>query len=498
MNNSKLNLTIEKYSAEEQKAIKKAYNFARLAHSGQKRFSGDEYFIHPVNVSNYLISLNLDKDTIVTALLHDVVEDTHYTTSDIEKNFGNTIAQMVDSLSKLSSVRLKDEMRQKSVLENSDTHSPYLFERQLGLLRKMFLAMAQDIRVVLIKLADRRHNMQTLEYVPQEKQRRIALETLEIYAPLAYRLGMGELKGELEDLAFKYVYPQEYIRFQKLLGNTIEEHKSYILRVQKEISDGLKLFNIKHSIDGRVKHFYSLYKKMTKKNKKLSQIYDLVAVRVMVETVEDCYMVLGILHQLWKPLKASIKDYIAIPKPNGYQSLHTTVFGPEGKITEIQIRTYQMHEQAENGVAAHWHYTGQIKDPDLKPEFFNASSDETAWVKKLAEIIDSLAEKKISPEDAKIDFFQDRIFTFTPKGDVHELPLGSTPIDFAYLVHTDIGNTCYGARVNGKMVKLHTQLNNGDMVEILTNKKSRPKEDWLNFVKTNQAKTVIKHYLKEN
>lgn len=478
--------------------IIKAYNFAKLAHKDQKRFSGDPYITHPLAVAEYLNSLNLDTETIVASLLHDIIEDTPIDSKQIEDEFGPIIASLVEGATKVSSVRLNKNRVNNKNETTGDTHSPYLFDRQLSILRKMFLAMAKDLRVVLIKLADRRHNMQTLQYVPKEKHFRIAQETLEIYAPLAHRLGMGELKGELEDLAFPYAYPEEYVEFQKLLGDTIDERKEYIKTVKQELSETLNLFNIEHTIDGRIKHFYSLYKKMIKKSTDIDQIYDLVACRVMVNTVEECYMVLGLVHQLWKPLKGKIKDYIAIPKPNGYQSIHTTVFGPGGHIAEIQIRTWEMHEQAEKGVAAHWHYTGQLHDSEVAPNNFYAPTEETQWVTKMLEMLDGLAKKTISPEDAKIDFFQDRIFVFTPKGDVHELPAGSTPIDFAYCVHSDIGNSCSGAKVNGKLVNLNTILINGDMVDIMTSKKSKPKGDWLKCVKTSHAKSVIKHYLKNN
>lgn len=496
--NQDIEAIVEKRDEKEKILIIKAFKFAKQAHKDQKRFSGDDYIVHPVAVAKYLNSLALDADSIASALLHDVVEDTKTSLVEIKQEFGVTICGMVDAVSKLSTVRLtKSRIRDIAIDEDEDMHSPYMFERQLGILRKMFLAMAQDLRVVLIKLSDRLHNMQTLQYVKEENQKRIALETLEIYAPLAHRLGMGQLKGELEDLAFPYAYPEQYKNFKLVLGDSIALHEEHILKIKSELSDALNLFKIKHTIDGRVKHFYSLYKKITKSNYNLDQIYDLVACRVMVNTIEECYMSLGIVHQLWKPLKGTIKDYIAVPKPNGYRSIHTTVFGPNGRITEIQIRTWQMHEQAERGVAAHWHYTSQIVKSENNPENFYAPKDETVWVKKMTELYEGLTNKTISPEEARIDFFHDRIFVFTPHGDVHEMPLGSTPIDFAYCVHSDIGNAMVGAKVNGKLINISTALQNGDMVEILTSKKSKPKKDWLKFVKTSHAKTVIKHTLKE-
>ncbi|MFY9462421.1 MAG: RelA/SpoT family protein [Candidatus Sungiibacteriota bacterium] len=456
--------------------VKNAYLFAETAHKEQKRKSGEPYIIHPLAVASRLAAMRLDKETIAAALLHDVCEDTECTIKEIKKEFGGEVAFLVEGVTKLDQIRYKGT------------------ERNAENLRKMFLAVAEDIRVVLIKLADRLHNMETLEHVAPEKQKRIALETLEIYAPLAYRLGIGEIKGRLEDLAFPYIYPQEYRWLMEHIKDTFEERMSYIARLIPKVSEEFAKEKITPlDIHARAKHYYSLYKKLLAHDMDISKIHDLVAVRIVVGTIEDCYRALGVIHALWKPLPGRIKDYIAIPKPNGYRSLHTTIFGPEGKITEIQIRTKEMHDEAENGITAHWAYSeAKTKEPHRLPSFGGlARNKNLAWVQQLREWQKEFQNPEEFLESLKIDFFKDRIFVFTPKGEVFDLPEGSTPIDFAYQVHSDVGASAVGSRVNGKMVSLDYRLASGDVVEILTQKNKKPNQDWLEFVKTAGARKKI-------
>lgn len=458
--------------------ITKAFEFAKQTHEGQKRLSGEPYFIHPFETAKTLSHLQLGAKMIAAGLLHDVYEDTGVTEKEIKKEFGEEIAFLIEGTTKLGTLKYRG------------------VERQIENLRKMFLAMAKDIRVVLIKLADRLHNMKTLHYVPKEKQARIARETLEIYAPLASRLGMGEIKGQLEDLAFPYVYPEEYEKVTEIMKGKYEQKEKKLSRVKHEIEKELK----KNSagpvkIDSRVKHIYSLFKKLQQPDvdMNINNIYDLIALRILVKTVEECYRVLGIIHTLWKPLPGRIKDYIAIPKPNGYQSLHTTVFATDGEITEIQIRTEKMHEEAEHGIAAHWAYTESGK-PDKGGKFH----PHLAWVNQLIEWQKSLPGQAGTPqpkdflETLRIDFFKDRVFCFTPKGDVIDLPEGATAIDFAYSVHSEIGNCAVGAMVNNKFVSLNTTLKNGDIVEIKTQKNKKPSLEWLEHAKTSFARKQIK------
>lgn len=456
--------------------FKRAYEFAYVAHQGQKRSSGEPYFDHCLATAQTLIDMKLDTDTIIAGLLHDVAEDTKYTLQDIAKNFGEEIAFLVEGVTKLGKIKYRGDQRK---VEN---------------LRKMFLAMAKDVRVVLIKLADRLHNMNTLQSVPPEKQQRIALETLEIYAPLAHRLGMGEIKGQLEDLAFYYLHPKEY---KWLIDNLSEEYQTrenYIDKIAPVIKQELNKENINPlRIDTRVKHYYSLYKKLLKCDMNFEKIHDLVAVRIVVNTIEECYGVLGVIHKLWRPLPGKIKDYIALPKPNGYQSLHTTVFCLDGKITEFQIRTAKMHDEAEFGITAHWLYTEKGKPKT------GAKLDEKkfSWVSQLRDWQHEISGSQEFLESLKIDFFKDRIFCLTPKGDAIDLPEGATPIDFAYHIHSDVGDHCSGAKVNGKMTPLSHALQNGDVVEILTQKKHVPSRAWLEFTKTSIAKNRIRHSLKK-
>lgn len=442
------------------------YEFARDAHEGQFRKSGEPYIIHPLAAAYILAEMHIDPIIVMATLLHDVPEDTDVTLEEIEKNFGSEIASLVGGITKLGKLKYRG------------------VERYIENLRKMFVAMAEDVRVMIIKFADRIHNLQTLGALPPQKQYRIALESLEIYAPIAGRLGMDEMKSELEDLAFEYVYPKEYAKIKELRDEQIHGREKYFHEVVARAKVELQKagVNVK-DIYGRNKRLYSFYKKLARKGE-VSKVYDLIAVRVIVESVADCYATLGILHNIWKPMKGRIKDYISQPKPNGYRSLHTTVFGDDGGVVEFQIRTQEIHDQAQFGIAAYWHYDehGIVQ-----------RRREVQWAKELAEIQKEILNKLSDLEELKVDFLQSRIFVFTPKGDVIDLPEGATPVDFAYHIHTDIGNKCTGARVNDKMMSLDTQLNNGDVVEILIDKnRKHPSQDWLKFVKTHSAKTRIK------
>jgi len=453
--------------------VQQAYELAHNAHQGQKRASGEEYIYHPLGVANILAELQIDALTISAALLHDVVEDTTFSLEDLEKLFGKEVAMLVDGVTKLSRIEYKSKE-----------------EQQLENFRKMFLAMAKDIRVVLIKLADRLHNMRTLRHMPEHKQRRIAQETQEVFAPLAHRLGISNIKWELEDLAFRYLEPEKYYELVEKVKQKRREREQIINGAVRILSERLGEVEIKADIQGRPKHFYSIYKKMLKGNKDLSEIYDLSAVRILVETVKDCYGALGVVHTLWKPLPFRFKDFIAMPKTNMYQSLHTTVIGTEGHPLEIQIRTMDMHRTSEYGIAAHWRYKegakGANKDFDEK----------LTWLRQLSEQ-DSRDPGEFM-ESVKMDIFNDEVFVFTPKGDVIDLPAGSIPIDFAYRIHTDVGNRCIGARINSKMVPLETKLTNGDIVEVITSKQGNgPSRDWLNIVGSSESKNKIRQWFKK-
>lgn len=474
-------LKIQERAPEDLELIRRAYDFAEKAHGGQKRKSGEPYIVHPLSVAMRLAEMRLDSATIAAALLHDVCEDTGCTIEEIKKSFGDEIAFIVDGVTKLGRIKYKGT------------------ERSAESLRKMFLAIAEDVRIVLLKLVDRLHNMETLQYVAPEKRRRIALETLEIYAPLAYRLGIGELKGKLEDLAFPYVYPQEYAWLMETLKDKFEERRLYVERLKPRVAEALTKEKIPYlNIHARAKHYYSLYKKLLKYDMNVNKVFDLIALRVIVKTVEDCYATLGVVHKLWRPMPGLVKDYIALPKPNGYRSLHTTVFGPEGRVIEFQIRTQEMHDEAENGIAAHWAYAEHKHSPAYaKQRTSFAPARELNWIKQLREWQKDFEKPDEFLESLKIDFFKNRIFVLTPKGDVFDLPEGSTPVDFAYHVHTDIGNTAIGAKVGGKMVPLSHELQNGDVVEILTQKNKKPSADWLEFVKSPQARKKISAALKK-
>lgn len=454
--------------------IIKAYNFAEASHRGQLRNSGEAYFVHPFNVAMILAELNMDGTTIAAGLLHDVLEDTNVTYETLIKEFGEEVANLVDGVTKLK--RLKYKTKQENQAEN---------------LRKMVLAMAKDIRVIIIKLADRLHNMRTLEYMSEEKKKEKALETLEIYAPLAHRLGISKIKWELEDLSLRYLDPEGYYDLVEKVSKRRREREAYIQRIIKEIDEKLEEMDIPRDISGRPKSFYSIYKKMVYQNKSFEQIFDLTAIRIIVDSIKDCYGVLGIVHTMWKPIPGRFKDYIAMPKPNMYQSLHTTVIGPEGEIFEVQIRTWDMHRTAEYGIAAHWKY----KEGNVKTDNFD---EKLTWLRQLLEWQKDLKDPREFMETIKIDLFSDEVFVFTPKGDVINLPNGSTPIDFAYRVHTAVGHNCVGAKVDGRIVPLDYKLKNGNIVEILTSANSSgPSWDWLKIVKSSQAKNKIRQWFKK-
>ncbi|KAB3537278.1 bifunctional (p)ppGpp synthetase/guanosine-3',5'-bis(diphosphate) 3'-pyrophosphohydrolase [Alkaliphilus pronyensis] len=467
---------IEEYNPQcDVELIIRAYNFSENAHQGQYRRSGERYFVHPVEVAKILIELKMDSSTITAALLHDVLEDTEYSYNNIKQEFGEEIAQLVEGVTKLT--RLSFESKE---------------ERQAENLRKMFIAMAKDIRVILIKLADRLHNMRTLKYQTDEKKREKALETLEIYAPIAHRLGISRVKWELEDLCLRYIDTEGYYDLVERVAIKRQDREAYINEVIKELRKRLLEFNIEGDISGRPKHFYSIYKKMVYQDKSFDEIFDFLAVRVIVETIKDCYGVLGIVHTLWKPIPGRFKDYIAMPKPNLYQSLHTTIIGPKGEPVEIQIRTYEMHQIAEYGIAAHWKYKEGGKDEK------GGLSDKLTWVGQLLELEKEANDPREFMESLKIDLFTNEVFVFTPKGEVINLPAGSTPIDFAYKIHSGVGNRCVGAKVDGRIVPIDFKLKNGNIVEILTSANSNgPSRDWLKIVKSSQAKNKIKQWFKK-
>ncbi len=455
--------------------VVQAYKYAANAHQGQMRHSGEEFIQHPLEVAMILAQLELDNITVAAGLLHDVVEDTGVTLQELERNFGTEIAQLVDGVTKLSRIEYKSKEEQQA--EN---------------LRKMFLAMAKDIRVILIKLADRLHNMRTLKFHNLVKQQECAEETMEIFAPLANRLGMQKIKWELEDQAFRYLEPEQYYSLVEGIAMKRRERESYINLVIEQIRSKLTSVGIHCDIGGRPKHFYSIYRKMKTQHKELAEIYDLTAIRVIVDSVKDCYAALGIIHTMWKPIPGRFKDYIAMPKPNMYQSLHTTLVGPQGEPFEVQIRTWEMHRTADYGIAAHWKYK---ENPRATSGDFE---QKLSWLRQLLEWQNDLRDASEFMESLRIDLFADTVFVFTPKGDVVELPAGSCPVDFAYRVHTDVGHRCVGAKINGRINPLNTKLTNGDIVEILTSKQGNgPSRDWLSFVKTSQAKNRIRQWFKK-
>ncbi|WP_289761692.1 RelA/SpoT family protein [Lactobacillus intestinalis] len=464
------------YMNDEQVAfVEKAYEYAENAHSGQKRASGQPYIIHPTQVAGTLATLGLDPDTVAAGFLHDTVEDTPTTNDDIKNEFGEDVAFIVDGVTKLNKYQYK-------------SHQEFLAENH----RKMLIAMAKDLRVIMVKLADRLHNMHTLQHLRPDKQRRISSETMDIYAPLADRLGIGTIKWELEDMSFHYLNPEAYYRIVSLMDVKRSEREKYIsdaISVMKSTLDGL---GIKYEIYGRPKHIYSIYKKMVDKHKDFEEIYDLLAVRVIVKTVRDCYAVLGAVHTEWKPMPGRFKDYIAVPKVNGYQSLHTTIIGPGGKPLEIQIRTEQMHEVAEYGVAAHWAY----KRGNFDGVEESTSGEKLDMVREILELKDETKDAGEFMKSVKSDIFSDRVYVFTPRGEVYELPKGSVTLDFAYAIHTQVGSHAVGAKVNNKLVPLDYKLKNGDVIEIMTQTNATPSRDWIDMVKTSRARNKIRRYFR--
>lgn len=455
--------------------VQKAYDFAAYVHKEQRRQSGEPYIIHPVQVAGILAELNMDPETVASGYLHDVVEDTNITLGDVQELFGQDVAVIVDGVTKLGKIRYMSH--QEQLAENH---------------RKMLLAMAKDLRVIMVKLADRLHNMRTLKHLRPDKQRRIANETLEIYAPLADRLGISKIKWELEDISLHYLNPQQYYRIVHLMNSKRTERESYIDEAIGDIQRGIADLNLTYEIYGRPKHLYSIYRKMRDQHKQFDELYDLLAIRIVVTSIKDCYAVLGAIHTQWRPLPGRFKDYIAMPKANGYQSLHTTVIGPKGKPLEVQIRTVDMHQVAEYGVAAHWAYKEGVKSPVQ----LDKNGHRLDIFREILELQDASVDANDFMQGVKGDIFSDRVYVFTPRGDVYELPKGSIPLDFAYLVHTQVGNTTVGAKVNGKIVPLTYQLKNGDIVEMLTSSSSTPSRDWVNLVFTARARNKIRRFFK--
>lgn len=456
--------------------IQSAYDLANAAHAGQKRASGEEYIIHPLHVAGILVDMHLDEVTISAALLHDVVEDTTCTIEEMQEQFGDEVAMLIDGVTKLGRIEYKSKE-----------------EQQLENYRKLFLAMAKDIRVILIKLADRMHNMRTLKYMREDKRKRIATETLEIYAPLANRLGISSIKCELEDLCLRYLEPDSYYDLVENVKQKRQERQAFIDSAMEQLRERLVGANVKAEIRGRAKHFYSIYKKMKRDNKDISEIYDLSAVRVLVDSVRDCYGVLGIIHEMWKPMPGRFKDYIAMPKSNGYQSLHTTVM-TRGYPLEIQIRTFAMHQVSEYGFAAHWKYKEAGKSVGAAGEY----DKKLSWLRQMVSLQQELSDPREYVEALKVDVFSDEVFVFTPRGDVIDLPKGSIPLDFAYRIHTEVGNHCVGAKVNGRLVPLEYKLKNGDIVSIITNQANNgPSRDWLNIVASSETRNKIRSWFKK-
>lgn len=479
---------VQKYHpSDDIRLIEKAYKTAGEAHVGQVRKSGEPYIVHPLYVANILADLEMDKETIAAGLLHDVAEDTEWTIADIEREFGEDVAHLVDGVTKLNDLQLAENVGADKASDRA--------EMQAENLRKMFLAMAKDIRVIIIKLADRLHNMRTLKHMPLDKQQRIARETLDIYSPIAQRLGISKIKVELDDLSLKYLQPDIYYDLVDKIAIRKSEREKYIegivLKVKKHIDDA----GIKAEVDGRIKHFFSIYKKMKNQNKTLEEIYDLFAVRIIVDSVKDCYAALGVIHELYTPIPGRFKDYIAMPKANMYQSIHTTLIGESGQPFEIQIRTWEMHKAAEYGIAAHWKYK---ETSDGKKGNFG-EEEKLTWLRQILEWQKDMSDNKEFMQLLKsdLDLFSDSVYCFTPRGEVKNLPAGSTPIDFAYAIHSAVGNKMVGARVNGRLVTIDYEIQNGDKIEIITSQNSKgPSRDWLNVCKSTQAKNKINQWFK--
>jgi len=470
-----INLIEGGLNKKETELLTKAFKFSAKAHEGQKRLSGEPYFNHVFETAKILAKLEMDIQTLMAGLLHDVLEDTKITEEEIKKEFGEDVLFLIKGVTKLGTLKYRGH------------------ERHVESLRKFFVAMANDLRVVIIKFADRLHNLRTLQYVPEVKRLRIAIESIEVYAPLANRLGMGKLKGEIEDAAFPFAYPKEYQQIEEIIKEKRGLYEKNLTMVQSELEKQLKKNKIKvDEISYRMKHKYSLWKKLQKRGMDIEKVYDIIALRVVVDTVEDCYRILGLVHSIWNPLPGRIKDYIAVPKPNGYRSLHTTIFTGLGGVAEIQIRTKEMHAEAAYGIAAHFAYKerGVKKVEDDKIKF--------KWIEELKDLHYTPGEPKKFIDHLKTDFFNDRIFIFTPQGDVIDMPEDSCPLDFAYSVHSDIGDHTFGSRVNGKMVPIFSKLKNGDIVEIVTKKDSHPSSKWLEYAKTSIAKKHIRSYLEKN
>lgn len=475
MQNNVLEKVKLQYPQEQYEKIQEAYEFARAAHEGQKRQSGEDYFVHPCAVSEILIDLGMDAETVMAAFLHDVIEDTPHTEEELEQKFGKTVVMLVQGVTKLNKLQFKSSIDEQA--EN---------------LRKMLFAMSDDVRVIIIKLADRLHNMRTLLFKSPERQKQISRETLDIYAPIAERLGMGTIKGELEDLAMRYLNPDDYYALVQKISAKKVERQEFVHNVVKDIQAKLAEMDIVGEVNGRPKHFYSIYKKM-QNGKEFDQIYDLIAVRIIVDTIKDCYAVLGAIHTMWKPLPGRFKDYIAMPKTNNYQSLHTTVISQYGSPFEIQIRTHEMHEVAEYGIAAHWKYKeGRFTSVQ------NMMDNRMQWIRSIMEAQKDLRDNEEFLQALKGDLYPDEVFVITPKGKVVSLPQGATGIDFAYAVHTEVGNKCVGIKVDGKIVPINTRLTNNSIVEVLTSNASKgPSRDWLKFVKTAGARNKIRAYFKK-
>lgn len=477
----------EYYRKEQVEALRKAVEFSKAKHSGQKRQSGEPFIIHPLAVADILIDWGMDIDTVLAGVLHDTVEDTDATLKEIEQIFGEDVAFLVDGVTKVGLAR--------AGMRDISSYLPQTTDN----LSKLLIAVGQDVRVVIIKLADRLHNLKTLQYMPRDKQLKIARESLAVFAPLADRLNMGRVRTQIEEISFSYIEPKEFKRLKKLLKERLSKSHKKLIRARTEISAKLEAEGIKFHMDGRVKSIYSLYKKLQKVDGNIDDIYDIIALRIVVDSKEDCYRTLGIIHSLYQPLLARIKDYIAVPKPNGYQSLHTTVITPSEQIVEFQVRTHAMHEYAERGLAASFHYHDQKQTDDyIKRRTSELLPKNLSWISELQEVSAKLkAGETITIDQLKIDLFKDRIFVYSPKGDIYNLPEGAYPLDYAYLIHSDIAKKAYGFKINGKMAPFDRVLKNGDLIEVLTRRLSRPKIDWLDLVTTTHAKTKLKAQLKK-